>query len=117
MNPVSALSNHLLLVFLEGERLSEVLEGIKVSLIDCSLGTLYNNLRLFGLLEAVLSDNWGEQRPAAVEENIAGELLQALILLHISSMDSNDVSHPLANRQVLELLGEEHQSAMLDDSL
>jgi hypothetical protein len=58
-----------------------------------------------------------EQSPAAVKEDVGSELLRTLEGTYICSMDSNDVSYSLRDRQVLKLLGKENQSAMFNDTV
>ena len=68
---------------------------------------------LFGLVCGLR----GKYGPGAVKEDIGGELFISFELRHTCSVDSDDVSDPLGNRKVIELVGKQDQSAIFYGSI
>jgi hypothetical protein len=102
---------------IKAECLSIVSEGVELSRVCGCYRFLPSFYLLIVLLETVFWGQWGKEGPGRVEEYVCRELLDALVLLNVSPMHTDDVPDALTDGQVLEALREEDQCAVLHDSI
>lgn len=122
--PLSIGSDYFLLRALKAEFLSEIgkrLEFSQISAGFCDRSFLISlrcrlNLWVF-LFHSILEVNGRKKGPTTIEENVASELLDPLILLHVSSMNSDNITNSLADGKIFKFLCEEHQRAVFNVSL